>query len=98
MADNTLLTDDRLDSALATLDGWNRHGDRLRAELTFADFAEALGFMVRVGVVAERMNHHPEWTNVYNRVTVELTTHDAGGITGQDLALAELINAAYHGT
>ena len=94
MVDSTLLSDDRIDAALADLDGWTRVGDRLRVELTFADFAEALGFMVRVGVVAEKLNHHPEWSNIYNRVTIELTTHDAGGITGRDLELAERITAA----
>lgn len=63
-------------------------------ELTFRDFAAAFDFMTEVAGVAEVMDHHPEWSNVYNRVTIRLTTHDAGGLTGRDLALAAAIDAA----
>jgi 4a-hydroxytetrahydrobiopterin dehydratase len=73
---------------LAALPGWTARGDRLVREYRFADFVEAFGFMASVALVAERMGHHPEWSNVWNTVRVELTTHDAGGITAADLALA----------
>lgn len=58
----------------------------------FGDFAEAFGFMARVAIVAEKMDHHPEWSNVYNRVTILLTTHDCGGLSQRDAALAQAID------
>jgi 4a-hydroxytetrahydrobiopterin dehydratase len=60
--------------------------------MKFADFNAAFGFMTRVALVAEKLDHHPEWSNVWNRVTITLTTHDAGGLSGRDLALAEAID------
>ena len=66
---------------------------QLRREFEFQDFSEAFGFMTRAALVAESMNHHPEWKNVWNRVVVELSTHDAGGITGLDAELAGKLNA-----
>lgn len=73
--------------------GWTDVGNRLRRELVFANFSEAWGFMNRVALLAERHDHHPEWSNVWNRVTIELTTHSAGGtVTARDLALAVAIN------
>ena len=66
--------------------------DTLHRELRFRDFNVAFSFMMRVAMVAEAMNHHPEWSNVYNRVTITLTTHDAGGITDKDVKLAAEIN------
>ncbi|MFV0316403.1 MAG: 4a-hydroxytetrahydrobiopterin dehydratase [Microthrixaceae bacterium] len=68
--------------------------DRLLRTFEFADFGAAMKFMAKVSPVADEMNHHPEWANVANKVTVELTTHDAGGITPNDLALAEAMSAA----
>jgi 4a-hydroxytetrahydrobiopterin dehydratase len=65
----------------------------IRRSLKFADFAAALGFMVRTGVLAEKADHHPEWFNVYNRVDILLTTHDAGGLTQRDIDLAVAIDA-----
>ncbi len=83
---------EQIDARLAVLPGWERRGEdahaRLRRELRFTDFVQAFGFMASAALVAERMAHHPEWTNVYNRVTIELTTHDAGGVTDMDFALA----------
>jgi 4a-hydroxytetrahydrobiopterin dehydratase len=74
-------------------DGWVIADDVLRRELKFADFSEAWGFMNRVALLAERAQHHPNWSNVWNKVTIELTTHDAGDtVTDKDVALAEAIN------
>lgn len=74
--------------ALAALPGWSLVAGKLRRELRFRDFVEAFGFMTRAALVAEAMNHHPEWSNVYNRVVVDLVTHDAKGVTSLDLELA----------
>ncbi|MEL6870992.1 MAG: 4a-hydroxytetrahydrobiopterin dehydratase [Pseudomonadota bacterium] len=79
-------------AALQTLDGWALSDGKLTAQFEFADFVGAFGFMSSIALVAERMGHHPEWFNVYNRVEVALTTHDAGGITGKDFALAVAMN------
>ena len=73
---------------LASLPGWESRGDRLVRSFRFPDFVRAFGWMASVALVAERMNHHPEWRNVYGTVEVELTSHDAGGITERDLRLA----------
>ncbi|WP_254126892.1 4a-hydroxytetrahydrobiopterin dehydratase [Aquihabitans sp. G128] len=73
--------------------GWELTGDRLHRELEFADFTEAFAFMTRVAAEAERMDHHPDWSNSYNTVTIDLVSHDAGGLTSRDQALAEAINS-----
>jgi 4a-hydroxytetrahydrobiopterin dehydratase len=73
---------------LAELPGWALHGGKLRREFRFGDFSEAFAFMTRVAMLAEHHGHHPDWSNVYNRVTIELWTHDVAGITERDLALA----------
>lgn len=90
------LTDAERDAALATLQGWTlgADGDRIEREFRFPDFVAAFGFMTRVALLAERADHHPEWSNVYNRVTIGLTTHDAGGLSERDVALAREIEAA----
>lgn len=83
--------------ALKALEAWSVHdGDRPAIERTlqFADFNTAFAFMTRVALKAETMDHHPEWSNVYNRVTVLLTTHDAGGVTELDTTMARFIDAA----
>lgn len=72
---------------------WRLQENALEVEWVFKDFAQAMAFMNAVAEVAERMNHHPEWTNVYNRVRVRLTTHDAGGLTALDFALAQAMDA-----
>jgi 4a-hydroxytetrahydrobiopterin dehydratase len=82
------LNPDDIRARLDAIPAWELAGNRIRRQYKFADFASAFGFMAAAAVVAERMNHHPEWSNVYNRVTVELTTHDAGGLTGLDFDLA----------
>jgi len=83
--------------SLRGLPGWELREGRLRKEFRFSDFSEAFGFMTRVAMIAERMNHHPDWSNVYNRVTIELYTHDAGGITRLDTAFAGEVNAVVRG-
>ena len=90
------LTGDARRSALADLDGWSEVDgrDAISRSFRFADFNAAFGFMTRVALKAEAMDHHPEWFNVYNRVDVTLATHDAGGVTGKDIALARFIDAA----
>lgn len=81
-------------TALATdLPTWQVVEGKLQRHLCFADFSEAFGFMSRVALAAEAMGHHPEWSNVWNRVTIALTTHDAGGLTTLDLELARRIDA-----
>lgn len=92
MADR--LDDAAIDAALGELEGWSRDGDALVAEYRFTDFAEAFGFLARMAVVSEAMNHHPEWSNVWNRVSVRMTTHDAGGITDLDVEWARRAQAA----
>jgi 4a-hydroxytetrahydrobiopterin dehydratase len=84
------LTEAALAAALARLPGWGRSDGRpgISRTFTFADFNQAFGFMTRVALVAEKMDHHPEWSNVYRTVSVILTSHDAGGVTERDLALA----------
>lgn len=71
---------------------WDLRDDALHRELRFRDFVEAFSFMTAVALLAERMNHHPDWSNVYATVTIRLTTHDAGGVTEKDVKLAEGIN------
>jgi 4a-hydroxytetrahydrobiopterin dehydratase len=84
---------DRITAALADLPGWDLDRGRLHRRFEFADFPAAFGFMASCALVAEAADHHPEWTNVYRRVEVWLTTHDAGGITEKDLALARAMDA-----
>ena len=78
----------------AELDGWTGGDDFITKVFKFEDFAEAFGFMTRIAIIADRMDHHPEWFNVYNRVDVTLTTHDAGGVTEKDVALARAMEKA----
>ena len=89
------LSEQECESWMTALSDWQivRHGDAIRREFTFADFSEAWGFMNRVALLAHEHDHHPEWSNVYNRVTVELTTHDAGGLSLRDMKLAKAIDA-----
>lgn len=93
MAGMQKLSDADLQSALTGLgDGWTLAGGKLHREYRFPDFIHAFGFMTTAAIAIEKMNHHPEWFNVYNRVTVDLTTHDAGGITTRDVELAKLLD------
>ena len=90
---------DKLDSgareaALSRLKGWiyDPGADAISHDFKFKDFSEAFGFMTRVALLAQAADHHPEWSNVYNKVTITLSTHDAGGLTDKDVALAEAID------
>lgn len=76
------------------LAGWTGGDDFITKVFKFGDFAEAFGFMTRIAIIAEKMDHHPEWFNVYNRVDVTLTTHDAGGVTQKDVTLAQAMETA----
>ena len=91
---DTPLTAPEVSAALAGLKDWTLTDDALAKDFAFADFRAALAFMVRVGFEAEALDHHPDWTNVYNRVAVRLNTHSAGGkVTAKDVALARRIEA-----
>ncbi len=87
-----VLSPSQLDTALDRLDGWSIENGKLHRQYQFPSFVEAFGFMSSLALVAESMGHHPEWFNVYNRVTIDLTTHDAGGITQKDVDLAKKAN------
>ena len=89
----TRLSDTEIATALEGLAGWSREGDKLFRELRFPDFVTAFAFMAGAALVAERMNHHPEWFNVYGTVRIHLATHDAPGITRKDIELARAMNA-----
>jgi 4a-hydroxytetrahydrobiopterin dehydratase len=78
-------------AALASLPGWSLLDGKLHRDYKFTDFVQAFGFMTTVALAAEKMDHHPDWTNVYNRVAINLWTHDAGGITKSDIQLAQQI-------
>jgi 4a-hydroxytetrahydrobiopterin dehydratase len=85
------LSDSEIAAALAQLPGWDVVHAKLHREYKFPDFVHAFGFMATSAIAIEAMNHHPEWCNVYNKVTVFLTTHDSGGITQKDVELATLL-------
>jgi 4a-hydroxytetrahydrobiopterin dehydratase len=89
------LDEDERAAALDSLGEWDydETRDALIRQFVFADFVEAFGFMTRVAILAEKADHHPEWSNIYNRVDVLLTTHDAGGLSARDVALATAIEA-----
>jgi 4a-hydroxytetrahydrobiopterin dehydratase len=88
----TVLSTAEITAQLSQLVGWEVKDGKLHRQFQFADFAQAFGFMASMAVVSESMGHHPEWFNVYNKVNVDLTTHDAGGITQKDLAWATKAN------
>ncbi len=92
MSRPSLLPAETVASRLAELPGWRLEAGALRRDFVFADFAEAFAFMTRVALAAEKMDHHPDWSNVWNRVSVSLSTHDAGGVTELDVRLAGLMD------
>ena len=89
----TKLSDEQIQAELNDLDGWSIVNGKLHKEFEFSDFNEAFGFMVRASMHIEKMNHHPEWFNVYNKLVIDLMTHDAGGITENDINLAKILNS-----
>jgi 4a-hydroxytetrahydrobiopterin dehydratase len=91
MAEPRILSPADLASVLGELPHWSLLGGRLHRDFQFGDFSEAFGFMTRVALLAEQLHHHPEWSNVYGRVSIDLTTHDAGGISSLDAELARAI-------
>jgi 4a-hydroxytetrahydrobiopterin dehydratase len=86
-------TESEIAEALQTLPGWAVVDGKLHKQYTFPDFVHAFGFMATSAIAIERMNHHPEWFNVYSKVVVDLTTHDAGGISSKDFKLAALLDS-----
>jgi len=88
----TKLSDEQIQTALEDLEGWSIIEGKLHKEFQFSDFNEAFGFMARASMHIEKMNHHPEWFNIYNKVKIELTTHDVNGISNFDFKLAKIIN------
>jgi 4a-hydroxytetrahydrobiopterin dehydratase len=86
------LSSAEVEERLAGLEGWSLAEGKLHRELRFDDFTRAFGFMASVGLIAESLNHHPDWSNVYNRVTIDLNTHDAGGLTAFDFEFAARVN------
>ena len=87
----TIYNEETAKANLQNLENWWFENNGIEKHFVFKNFIEALGFMVKVGIVAEKMNHHPEWSNVYNKVKIRLTTHDANGITDKDFELARKI-------
>jgi 4a-hydroxytetrahydrobiopterin dehydratase len=87
------LSETEITEELKKLEGWDINDNKLHKEFQFDSFNQAFGFMTRAAMEIEKMNHHPEWFNVYNRITVDLTTHDAGGITNNDVNLARILNS-----
>lgn len=92
MSNLPVLSASELELALQELKGWSIEQGKLHRQFQFPSFVKAFGFMTSVALVAETMGHHPEWCNVYNRISVDLTTHDAGGITMNDIHLAHKMN------
>lgn len=86
------LTPQEIGALSDTLPAWRLVDGKLQRQFSFADFSEAFGFMARVALAAETLAHHPEWSNVWNRVTIALTTHDTGGLSNLDVALAQRID------
>lgn len=91
------LSDATIAERLKTLSGWALVDGKLHREFRFANFIEAFGFMTQTAIEAEKMNHHPEWFNVYSKIVVDLTTHEADGISERDFALASRMNALADG-
>ena len=87
------LPNEEIQKELKNLSGWALVDEKLHKEFQFDDFNQAFGFMTRAAMHIEKLNHHPEWFNVYNKLTIDLMTHDAGGITENDINLAKTLNS-----
>lgn len=92
MSEITKLSEDEARARLVEVPGWSLEHGKLHRAFEFRDFVEAFGFMARVALVAERFDHHPEWSNVYKHVVIDLRTHDVGGLSDRDFRLAAKIN------
>src|SRR4030065_1324639 len=92
MKDRKKKTEQEISNDIGALRGWSLVNGKLHKEFKFRSFVEAFGFMTKVALIAEGMNHHPEWFNVYNKVTIDLTTHDIGGISNYDFEFASKID------
>jgi 4a-hydroxytetrahydrobiopterin dehydratase len=91
MPEYVKLSQEEIASAVTGLPGWSVQNGKLHREFRFADFTHAIGFMAMAAIGIEKRNHHPEWSNVYNRVSVDLITHDVGGVTNADVELAKML-------
>jgi 4a-hydroxytetrahydrobiopterin dehydratase len=91
--DRRPLTPDEITRVVAELEGWDLDGASLRRQFVFGNFVEAFGFMAQVALIAEKLDHHPNWSNVYNRVDIAVTTHDAGGLTALDVEFVRRVDA-----
>lgn len=91
------LSEEQIQQQLSTLEGWSLLNGKLHRELSFSNFQEAFGFMAQAALFSEAKNHHPEWFNVYNKVVVDLATHDVGGISQKDFDWARAANTFYRG-
>ena len=91
------LSEPEIAAELAKLPGWTYEGGKLHRVFTCRDFAHAFGFMTSVALAAEAMNHHPDWSNSWNKVTVDLVTHSSGGVTQRDVELAQKISQIFNG-
>ena len=87
------LSSEEINNELKNLSGWNIIDGKLHKDFQFENFNQAFGFMTRAAMEIEKINHHPEWFNVYNKLSVDLMTHDAGGITKNDIDLAKILNS-----
>lgn len=92
MADIKKLEDQEIQARLTALDDWALVDGKLQREIKFADFVQAFGFMSSVALIAEKLNHHPEWFNVYSTVRIDLQTHEVGGLSELDFTFAESVN------
>ncbi|MDE1724641.1 MAG: 4a-hydroxytetrahydrobiopterin dehydratase [Thaumarchaeota archaeon] len=86
------LSEEQIKSELSRLQGWSVVNGKLHKDYIFDDFIDAFGFMSKAAIHIEKMNHHPEWFNVYNKISIDLVTHDAGGITQNDVSLAKTLD------
>ena len=91
--DRRPLSADEVARLVESLDGWELDGSSLRRQLVFDSFVQAFGFMAQVALIAERLEHHPNWSNVYNRVDIAITTHDAGGLTALDFEFVRRVDS-----
>ena len=86
------LSDSEIEARLGKVEGWSIENGKLNRTFRFADFVDAFGFMTQVALIAERINHHPEWSNVYSTVTIDLVTHECSGLSQRDFDFAEKVN------